>query len=949
MRRCLSVLMPAMFLLCGLLLSGPAASAARGDELSPAQRQYLAEKGTITFISQSHYPPFEFIAADDGARTGMCIDLVRWMAAELGFRVRFVDAPFREAQERVLAGDADVLTGLSFSDRRDEEFDFTRMMFAVPASIFVVAERTDIHGLQDLRGRCVAMQAGGYAAGFLERLGIVCEIVPAASFAATVDLVLAGRADAVIGDEQVVWHHVYSSNLAESIKKVGEPLYVGRNCMAVKGGNRKLLSIIDIGIARAQAQGVLDRITRTWLGERYAPPCPWWREYGSVLLAAGPALALLLLWFWWWHRRLKAEVADRTAALRSSEATLQAILAASPVGIGVSRGRRIEWYNQALARMLDGGETELVGRDVRQLYPDNAAFHAAVAAVKPELEAGRSGPVAVRWQRRDGAVIDCRLHFAPLPGEGADNLPRTIYTVEDTTGQRRRDAELARSENRLRAILAANPNPMVVYDDRGHPTYLNPAFTELFGWTAEELAGGTIPFVPESEREQAMAKIRELYATGRVPLFTTRRLTKKGDMLDIMLSARLVHDTAGRAVEMVVNLADITAVKELKSRLRQAEKMEVVGTLAGGIAHDFNNILTAIMGFAEIGREKIRAGTVPDNEYGRITAAAERARNLVKQLLAFSRQTEPEMVPLDLNRLCAQTMEMIERVIPKMITVDLRLAADLPPATGDHHQLSLVLLNLCGNAADAMPEGGTIRIETGRKRVSGLVCAACGDAFSGDLVRLRVADTGCGMDAETRKRMFDPFFTTKEVGKGTGLGMSTVYGIVKGHVGHVTCESAPGAGTIIDVFLPVAAVPAAVVDPPRRAPGLGEEVHGTETILLVDDEDDIREVGRELLTTFGYRLMSAASGEEALEIYRQAGGDPVDLVILDLSMPGMGGFACLAELKRLNPDIKVVIASGYFPENLPADTPTAAAYLHKPYSHAQLLTTIRRILDSARA
>ncbi|MBN2232283.1 MAG: transporter substrate-binding domain-containing protein [Deltaproteobacteria bacterium] len=514
------------------------------------------------------------------------------------------------------------------------------------------------------------------------------------------------------------------------------------------------------------------------------------------------------------------------------------------------------------------------------------------------------------------------------------------------------NTELEAGRARLQGILEANPDPMVIYDFRGWPVYLNPAFTRAFGWCLDDVAGAPIPFIPDDQKTLTHNKVRELFKNRNTVIsFPTRRLTRSGKILDVVISAELVcpdNNADSEDTVMVVNFTDITEMENLRSRLRQAEKMEAIGTLAGGIAHDFNNILAAIMGFAELGREKILLGEVPVSECERVVQAAERARNLVRQLLVFSRQAEPEMTVVDLRELVEQTTEMVRRVIPKMVSVAPHIEAAPPPVVGDRHQLSLALLNLCSNAADAMPDGGTIRIEAGPVTLANeLVCNACGIRIAGgSYVFLRVTDHGFGMDRKTVERMFDPFFTTKEVGKGTGLGLAAVFGIVGEHRAHIVCDSEPGRGTEITIYLPTAGqVPAAGGGAGVEATVTGVMPRGTETILLVDDEDDVREVGRILLEGLGYEVLLTASAEDALAVYDRE-QDGIDLVILDLNMPGMGGEACLRELRRRRHALRVIIASGWLPDRERQDAAAQGiVQLAKPYSLSRLATAIRELLD----
>jgi signal transduction histidine kinase/CheY-like chemotaxis protein len=416
------------------------------------------------------------------------------------------------------------------------------------------------------------------------------------------------------------------------------------------------------------------------------------------------------------------------------------------------------------------------------------------------------------------------------------------------------------------------------------------------------------------------------------------------------LRDRAIRWLDGRLVrlQVAVDVSERVAAEEqrrsLEGQLRQAQKMEAVGTLAGGIAHDFNNILGAVMGHAERGLSRGRLGQDTSRELGRILLAAERARDLVGRILAFSRKVEVRPRPLNLNLDVEHVVQMLKHTIPKMIALETHLDPDLLPVQGDPSQMEQVLLNLATNAVDAMPQGGRLVIETANLVLDQEYCRQHLEVHPGAYVRLMVSDSGSGMDPRTLEQAFDPFFTTKEVGRGTGLGLSTVHGIVKSQGGHLYAYSEPGLGTSFKIYLPAfqQEAPAPVLPPPLPEDLLG----GRETILLVDDEESLRELAAQTLEEMGYEVLTAATGEEALDIYR-AQGRGVDLVVMDLGMPGMGGHQCLRRILELDAKAKVMIASGYSANGLVRDSLDLGAlgYVAKPFKRVDFLATVREILD----
>ena len=383
--------------------------------------------------------------------------------------------------------------------------------------------------------------------------------------------------------------------------------------------------------------------------------------------------------------------------------------------------------------------------------------------------------------------------------------------------------------------------------------------------------------------------------------------------------------------------------QKLQNQLLQAQKMESIGILAGGISHDFNNLLQVISGYTDI---LLMDKTEKDSEYQTIKIIQEagfRATDLVRQLLLFSRKAESKMRPIELQQEVEKARRILERTIPKMIHIQVHTGDRPWTVNADPIQVEQMLLNLGSNAADAMPEGGQLVIEIENTVLDEEYARHHLGAKPGNYVLLSVSDTGKGIDNEILEHIFDPFFTTKEFGKGTGLGLASVYGIVKNHGGYIMCYSEVGQGTTFKIYFPAiktSEVGNSEIIEAKPIP------RGTETILLVDDEEAIRGFAKQALMKFGYRVLTASTGEEALEVY-SSNSNAIDLIVMDVGMPGMGGHKCLRELVGINPQIKVVIASGYSIHDQVKKSMEAGAkaYVGKPYQMADLLNTVRAVLD----
>ncbi|KIX12544.1 hypothetical protein X474_18240 [Dethiosulfatarculus sandiegensis] len=429
--------------------------------------------------------------------------------------------------------------------------------------------------------------------------------------------------------------------------------------------------------------------------------------------------------------------------------------------------------------------------------------------------------------------------------------------------------------------------------------------------------------------------------------FFAQAATKRKPIDLEKLKSREFKDLACLANQMLAQRKKAEAEKaNMERQLSRAKKMEAIGTLAGGIAHDFNNILGGIMGYAELAQNKLPRAGHGTVELGKIISAAERAGVLVRRILTFSRKHNTQYEPLDLNQVIRRAMELLSCSLPKMLQIELILAKERPCIMGDANELEQVIMNLASNAKDAMPMGGCLSIITSLVSIPGKLPDQGTRKTKTPFVRLTVSDTGCGISKDHLEQIYDPFFTTKGVGKGTGLGLSTVMGIIENHNGWVECKSALKRGTEFTIYLP--RCPEEMLLPAKKSLESGGEVQAEKAgyILVVDDEKALRETTGQLLKYKGYRVATAGSGEEALEAFDHS-EIPFDLVILDVSMPGMGGNRCLTELRARDPELKVLLMSGYALQGSLAELKKkAAGFLAKPVRAAQILEAVQEALLS---
>jgi two-component system, cell cycle sensor histidine kinase and response regulator CckA len=500
-----------------------------------------------------------------------------------------------------------------------------------------------------------------------------------------------------------------------------------------------------------------------------------------------------------------------------------------------------------------------------------------------------------------------------------------------------------KTEAVYRSLINSSADAIVMSDMDGEITYLNPSFNNMFGWSLDEMREKKIGFMPHSEKYLYENLVSDVVEKGNpCKNLECRRCTKDGKYMDVSLSVSRFDDHLGKPAGMLFIFRDITERKQLEAQLIQAQKMEAVGTLAGGIAHDFNNNLQGIFACTEILLMDKDEDHPDYTKLKTIEKSVERASNLTKQLLVFGRKMDSRFEPVDLNNEIKQISNILERTIPKMISIKVNLDNGISMINADPGQLEQIMMNLGVNARDAMPDGGMLTFKTEEVILDEKYCVANPCFKAGAYVLLSVSDTGCGMKEEVLEHIFEPFFTTKKKGKGTGLGLSMVYGIVRDHGGNITCASIPGKGTIFKIYFPVTES----VNKKKIEVETGALVKGNnETILLVDDEETNRELGKEILEGFGYNTITARDGESALACYRE-NKDRIDLVIMDLIMPGMGGAVCLKEIIKFDPAAKVIIASGFTSDKSKLDGYRYAAkdFINKPYNIKMMLNVIQRVL-----
>ncbi len=639
--------------------------------------------------------------------------------------------------------------------------------------------------------------------------------------------------------------------------------------------------------------------------------------------------------------RVDKERNQRTEeSVRKSEAALQSIFRAAPVGIGMVVDRVIIRANERLCDMLGYSLEELLEQSAEMLYIDLEEFKWVGKEKYSQIRKQGTGTVETRWKRKDGTILDVLLSSAPI--DPSDLSAGVTFTALDLIERKQAEADLQDSEERFRTALEANPDPFILYDMDGQVVFFNPAFTRVFGWTlAEQLGKKMDQFVPEKNWPETRTMIETVLAGKSVSATETCRYTKDGQIIPVIISGAIYHDRQSTPIGSIINLRDISEQKRLQSQLQQAQRMEAIGTLAGGIAHDFNNILSAVIGYTEIALNDAEKDSLLQHNLKEVLNAGARAKDLVKQILTFSRQAEQELKPVQIKIAVKEALKLIRASLPTTIEIH-QIVESNSAVLADLTQMHQVVMNLCTNASHAMQAaGGTLRVSLVDVEIESDFAGGHPGLHPGPYIQLSVIDTGHGMTSEVVNRIYDPFFTTKEKGEGTGMGLSVVHGIVKSHGGEVIVHSEPGKGTSFEIYFP-----AMEKTEIRKTEAVLPLPIGNERILFVDDEPSLVHIGKQILEPLGYKIEARTSSLEALELFKVK-SEKFDLVITDMTMPKMTGDDLAREILKIRTNIPIILCTGYSKKisEGKAEALGVRALVMKPIVAEQLAKIVRQVLD----
>ena len=921
--------------LLSLAANLPAAKAATDDE--PVK--------VIRVVMDDNYPPFVF-TDDNGVLQGILIDEWHLWQAKTGVQVEINVMSWSDALRRMKAGKFDVIDTIFQTDNREKYLDFTPPYVPIDTQIFFRKDIAGITDLDSLKGFPVGVKDGDFSLQLL-RAHDVDHLLIYRDYKGIIDAATQKKISIFVMDAPAALYYLNKADLENEFRR-SAPIYKGAFHRAVLKGNTAMLHLVEQGFAKItpdEYRAIEDR----WYGTSIASV-----PYLSYIAYAAGAGLLVIIFLFGWNRSLRLLVAKRTAALSESEGRYRLLFEHNPAPMVIyNRGDlQVLACNEAFLRHYGYSREETLALRLTDLHPQEE--REKVLALVPQLR-GYTHTGEWHHRRRDGTFITIFSNSHDILFDGRD---ARMAVITDITERKSAELQLQTMTGWLKSILDNAGYGIIATSADGLIQMINPAGERLLGYSAAELVAKQSPTLwhdPAEIRDRARALSTELKVPVE-PGFRTlvapaeRNVTredewtfirKDGTRFPVMLTTSALRDALGQLTGFIGIFRDIVEQRRLEQQLLRTQRTESVGQLASGIAHDLNNILLPMLMAPTLLREQL---SDPDSIaiVDTIEANARRGAEILQQLLTFARGSDARKEPLRVEPIVLDMVKIARETFPKNIDVRCGFSEGLRPVNANATQLHQILLNLCVNARDAMPSGGILELRVDEIALGSQDAARIPFGKPGVFLVLSVADTGSGISAEHIERIFDPFFTTKKPGEGTGLGLSTVLGIVRSHDGFIKVESEQGKGSCFRVFIPVIETPAVThTDQAAVAAtsGLGE------LVLIVDDEENVLFVMRRALERGGYRALLARDGAEALEVFRRNEAE-IRLVVTDVLMPVMDGPAFVRAIRDAGSRVPVLAVSGFFdsPETQQQVHASVDAFISKPFSTVELLAAVQTLI-----
>jgi PAS domain S-box-containing protein len=905
----------------------------------------------IKVVMDDNYPPFVF-QDGSGRLQGILIDQWRLWERKTGIRAEISAMDWSEAQHRMEAGDFDVIDTIFKTERRAGIYDFTKPYQKIEVPVFFHRDISGIVDAKSLSGFPVAAKAGDAAVDLLKKSGVT-HLLLFKNYEAIIRAAQEHKVNVFVVDKPPALYFLNKLAMQDRFR-YSPPLNTGEFHRAVRKGNAALLKTVEAGFA-AITPGEYKAIETKWYGTELAGG-----RYLPYLIYVAVFAGLLVVALFIWNRMLSGAVEKRTAALKTSEQRFQTIFDSvnDAVFIHDPDSGAILDVNRKMCEMYGYSRAEALQLSIEDISSGLPPYNQAEAPAWIR-GAAKDKPQLFEWQckNREGRLfwVEVNMRLARI---GAGDY--VLVTARDISERRRAADELRATRDYLDSIINSIADPVFVKDSQHRLVLVNEAECALAGSRREDLIGKTdYDFFP-AEQVDVFRRTDDLVLESGEANINEEVITDASGRTHTIVThkSRYVDPDGNRFIVGVIR--DVTERKmaedqrrELERRLLHSQKLESLGVLAGGVAHDFNNLLMAILGNLDLALVKLFRDSPSRTNIELAVKAARHAAELTNTMLAYSGKGSFVIRDVNLSGLVEENVAMLRAAISKNITLELNLDKQIPHITADPAQIQQVIMNLITNASESIGDGaGTVTIGTGAQECDDFYLSGSRideKPSPGRFVYLEVSDTGCGMDVQTQQRLFDPFFTTKFTGR--GLGTSAVLGIVRGHGGAIMVESEVGRGTAIRVLLPVATGDQGTrrIETGSPDPAVRGTAAFSGTILVIDDEDVVRQVCVAMVEALGFKAVEARDGEEAVRIFQDRGNE-IDLILIDLTMPRMDGVATSRELRRIRPDVRIVLSSGFNEQdvNKRFAEQKLSGFVQKPYSIHSLEEVLKRAMaDSA--
>lgn len=896
-------------------------------------------------------------SGEKGRAAGIFIEILEAVAEGEKWELSYVHCDWPECLRALKEGQIDLMPDVAISPERVQQFDFHEELVIESWTQIYAGKDAGIKKMSDLNRRSVALLKDSIQEKILEQLargfGYQCVIVEANTYEEAFSLARDGRVDAAVSN------YLFGDYWYQEYGLVKTPVVfnpVSLFFASAKGCNADLLHAIDFHLKsmKAESGSIYYKALGRWM-ERPPRVVTQKRFFWGMAGFSGFILLTVIIIF-----VLRTQLRARTGhlfnvneKLRESEKRYRNLFETMTQGVVYqdSQGAILS-ANPAAEQILGLSLDEMWG--LTSTSPNWQAIHEDGAPFPGE---DHPGMVALRTGNTVSGVVMGITHpktkqtrwivISAIPSfHPGDPKPVHVFAIfADITERKMAEESLRNQHEELSQIFQTFPDALIYADVERRIMRVNPAFVKIFGHEPEGVIGQETSVI-YAWREDFVEQGLNRYHAGAAPSLEPYQVHYRRANGEIFIGETIgspIRDTKGIVIGMFAVVRDITERRNLEFQLQQAQKMESVGRLAGGVAHDFNNLLSVILGYSELLLVEADQATPQYHRWEQVVQAALRARDLVRQLLVFSRKQVLEMKPVDLNQLLTGFEKMLSRVIGEDIELVLVLSSDHPWVVGDTGQLEQVVMNLAVNARDAMPQGGVLTIKTAVTKLSDRLFEKDVELPPGEYAMLGVSDTGFGMEKDILEKIFEPFFTTKEREKGSGLGLATSYGIIKQHGGAITVSSILNSGTAFRIYLPL--VKGHEIPKEKEREALSD-LKGWETILLVEDNEMVRNIAFTILEEKGYTILTAESGEEALASLKNYAG-PIHLVLTDVVMPGMNGVELVERLSGRFPHIKALFMSGYSDDLIVhrGILEKGSHFIQKPFSIHALAEKVREILN----